>query len=165
MSATSNPNSLQGEFHSRVPRSEPMEKGGHAPGVLVGNDRIPEFHAETHPAGTAPREDTYQPRPEGENAPQATHEMPRASDTMSGATSQSVYAGMGKPVQGQERREIEKPHGGHRKKEHAGTAGVGGVEGVDFARAKGAESVQSHEGGKLKGAEFLGAEDRVPDSA
>ncbi|KAH8163050.1 hypothetical protein CIB48_g5175 [Xylaria polymorpha] len=152
MSATRNPDSLQGEFHSRVPRSEPLEKGGHKPGVLVGNDRIPEFHAETLPAGTAPREDTYQPRPEGEYPAQAYGTAPSAADTMSGATSRDLYRGMGKPIQGQERREIEKPHGGHRKKERTGVAGVGGVEGVDFARVRGADLPKGvHKGMRGKG--------------
>ncbi|RYC55728.1 hypothetical protein CHU98_g10481 [Xylaria longipes] len=167
MSANRNPDSLQGEFHSRVPRSEPMEKGGHKPGVLVGNDRVPEFHAETYPAGTAPREDTYHPRPEGEFAARAYGTAPSAANTIQGATSQDVYRGMGKPVQGQERREIEKPHGGHRKKEHAGIAGVGGVEGVDFARVKGADLPEGvHKGMRGKASEdYPAAGDRLPTGA
>ncbi|KAI0487729.1 hypothetical protein F4859DRAFT_466012 [Xylaria cf. heliscus] len=163
MSATGNPDSLQGEFHSRVPRSKPMEKGGHKPGVLVGNDRIPEFHAETYPPGTAPRENTYQPHPEGENAAQAYDTTPSAADSIQGPTSKDLYRGMGKPIQGQERREIEKPHGGHRKKERAGVAGVGGVEGVDFARVRGAHLPERvHRGMKGKASEdHLAAEERV----
>ncbi|KAI1194619.1 hypothetical protein F5X97DRAFT_272439 [Nemania serpens] len=137
MSATRNPDSLQGEFHSRVPRSEPLEKKGHKPGVLVGNDRIPEFHAETYPPGTAPREDTFQPHPEGEYPAQTWGTAPSAGETMTGATSQDLYRGMGKPLQGQEAREIKKPHGVHNKKPRTGVAGVGGVEGVDFMPAKG----------------------------
>ncbi|UKZ74401.1 hypothetical protein TrVFT333_002068 [Trichoderma virens FT-333] len=43
-----------GEFHARVPPSEPMMKGGHQPGIKVGNDRLPESHLETFPPGTAP---------------------------------------------------------------------------------------------------------------
>ncbi|KAI1177892.1 hypothetical protein F4777DRAFT_540734 [Nemania sp. FL0916] len=167
MSASRNPNSLQGEFHSRVPRSEPLEKGGHKPGVLVGNDRIPEFHAETYPPGTAPREYTYQPRPEGEFAAQASETGPSAADTISGATSQDLYRGMGKPIQGQEAREIKKRHGGHNKKEGTGFAGVGGVEGVDFARAKGADLPEGVQRGmRGKGTEeYPAAEERMPTNA
>lgn len=167
MSANKNPDSLQGEFHSRVPPSEPMQKGGHKPGVLVGNDRIPEFHAEPYPAGTAPREDTYQPRPEGENAAQAYETAPSAADTIQGATSQDVYRGLGKPMQGQEHREIEKRHGAHNKKEGTGFAGVGGSQGVDMAREKGADLPEGvYKGMRGKGSgDYLGAEDRVPASA
>ncbi|KAI1750496.1 hypothetical protein F4782DRAFT_509258 [Xylaria castorea] len=167
MSANRNPDSLQGEFHSRVPRSEPMEKGGHKPGVLVGNDRIPEFHAKTYPPGTAPREHTYQPNPENEFPAQAYGTAPSAADTISGATSQSVYRGMGKPIQGQEHREIVKPHGGHRKRDREGIAGVGGVEGVDFVRVKGADLAEGvHKGTRGKAStDYAAAEDRIPTSA
>ncbi|KAI0521692.1 hypothetical protein F5B22DRAFT_547421 [Xylaria bambusicola] len=170
MSASRNPESLQagGEFHSRVPPSEPLTKGGHAPGVLVGNDRVPEFHAETYPAGTAPPEHTYQPRPsESEISAQAYGNAPSAADTLTGATSADVYRGMGKPIQGQERREIEKPHGGHRKKERSGVAGRGGEEGVDFVRVKGAdlpEGVYKGMRGKAS-SEYPAAEERVPAGA
>ncbi|KAI1298101.1 hypothetical protein F5Y03DRAFT_386791 [Xylaria venustula] len=167
MSATRNPDSLQGEFHSRVPPSEPLEKGGHKPGVLVGNDRVPEFHAKTYPPGTAPRENTYQPRPEGEFSAQAYDNAPSAADTIHGATSRDLYAGMGKPFQGQENREIKKLHGKHRKKERSGIAGVGGSDGVDIVRVKGAdlpEGVEKGTRGKASDA-YPAAEDRVPTGA
>ena len=61
-----------GEFKPRVAPDEPMMTGGvcipclvnidsnqhdtqHQPGNLKGNDRIPEFQAETLPPGTAPK--------------------------------------------------------------------------------------------------------------
>lgn len=50
--ANSNPDG----FHASAPRDEPLTKSGHQPGKLVGNDAIPEFHAQTLPAGTAPPE-------------------------------------------------------------------------------------------------------------
>ncbi|KAI1827589.1 hypothetical protein F4861DRAFT_326427 [Xylaria intraflava] len=167
MSATRNPNSLQGEFHSRVPPSEPMEKKGHKPGVMVGNDRAPEFHAETYAPGTAPRENTFQPRPGGEFPAQAYGTAPTAADTIQGATSQDLYKGMGKPIQGQEAREIKKRHGTHNKKEGTGFAGVGGVEGVDIVREKGADLPEGvHKGMRGKASdEYEAAEDRVPASA
>ncbi|GAP86686.1 hypothetical protein SAMD00023353_2000410 [Rosellinia necatrix] len=167
MSANRNPDSLKGEFHSRVPPSEPLEKGGHKPGVLVGNDKIPEFHAEAYPAGTAPRENTFQPRPEGEYSARAYGTAPRAEDTMQGATSQDVYRGMGKPIQGQEAREIEKRHGAHNKKEGTGVAGVGGSQGVGFTREAGFDLPgDTHKGmGVKESPGFSAAEDRVPTSA
>ncbi|KAJ8114389.1 hypothetical protein ONZ43_g4914 [Nemania bipapillata] len=167
MSATRNPDSLQGEFHSRVPRSEPLEKKGHKPGILVGNDRIPEFHAQTYPPGTAPREHTFQPNPESEYPAQAWGTAPSAGETMEGATSQDVYRGMGKPIQGQEAREIKKRHGSHNKKEGMGFAGVGGSEGVDFIRAKSDDLAEGvHEGARGKRVEeYPPAESRVPMTA
>lgn len=170
MSASRNPDSLQGEFRSRVPPSEPLTKGGHKPGVLVGNDRVPEFHAETCPAGTAPRENTYQPRPEGEVPAQAYNDnnIASAADVaLQGATSADLYTGMGKPIQGQEKREIEKPSGGHRKKERTGVAGRGGSDGVDIVREKGADLPEGVEKGMRGKAsdEYPRAEDRVPASA
>ncbi|KAI1189191.1 hypothetical protein F5B17DRAFT_392296 [Nemania serpens] len=145
MSASRNPNSLQGEFHSRVPPSEPLEKKGHKPGVLVGNDRIPEFHAETYPPGTAPRENTFQPHPEGEIPAQCWGTAPNAGETMTGATSQDLDRGMGQPIQGQLPREIKKPHGKHNKKEHSGVAGRGGVEGAEFMPAQGPDIPKGQE--------------------
>ncbi|KAK5626707.1 hypothetical protein RRF57_002422 [Xylaria bambusicola] len=170
MSASRNPESIQagGEFHSRVTPSEPLTKGGHKPGVLVGNDRVPEFHAETYPAGTAPQEGTYQPHPsETETPAQAYGTTPNVADTLTGATSADMYTGMGKPIQGQYHREIVKPHGGHRKKERNGVMGRGGEEGVDSVRMKGAdlpEGVYKGMRGKHTD-EWPGAEERVPDKA
>ncbi|KAI2627136.1 hypothetical protein GGS21DRAFT_528735 [Xylaria nigripes] len=167
MSATRNPDSLEGEFHSRVPPSEPMTKKGHAPGVMVGNDRVPEFHAKTYPPGTAPREHTFEPQPEGEFPAQAYGTAPSAAETIGGSTSQDLYRGMGKPMQGQEAREIKKPHGIHNKKEGTGFAGVGGIQGVDTAREKGVDLPEGvHKGMRGKGSdEYPAAEDRVPASA
>ncbi|TGJ79254.1 hypothetical protein E0Z10_g9519 [Xylaria hypoxylon] len=165
MSANRNPDSLQGEFHSRVPPSEPLQKGGHKPGVLVGNDKIPEFHTETYPQGTAPQENTFQSQPVGEFS--AEDAAPGAADTLGGATSQDVYQGMGKPLQGQEAREINKRHGGHNKKSGTGFAGVGGSQGVDSVREKGADLPEGvHRGMKGKGNDdYPAAEDRLPTSA
>ena len=88
MSTNSNIDSItnQGLFHPKVPRSEPLTTHGvyllflspfvpfcsvtlkltikspqHAPGVLVGNDAIPESKVQTLPAGSAPRERTSKP--------------------------------------------------------------------------------------------------------
>lgn len=136
-------NSAQGEFHSRVKPSEPLTTKGvsitlpahlhlktdgdqqHAPGVKVGNDAVPEFHAETHPPGTAPKENTFQPNPVNEVPGQAqnpdTQATTAASETLPGATSASVHQGLGHPGSGQTSQEL---HGTH-KKERSGLTGVG----------------------------------------
>merc|ERR1711988_252803 len=118
-------NSAQGEFHSRVKPSEPLTTKGHAPGVKVGNDAVPEFHAETHPPGTAPKENTFQPNPVNEVPGQAENPdvqaTTAASETLPGATSASVHQGLGHPGSGQTSQEL---HGTH-KKDRAGLTGVG----------------------------------------
>ena len=118
-------NSAQGEFHSRVKPSEPLTTKGHAPGVKVGNDAVPEFHAETHPPGTAPKENTFQPNPVNEVPGQAQNPDAQAttaaSETLPGATSASVHQGLGHPGSGQTSQEL---HGTH-KKDRAGLTGVG----------------------------------------
>ncbi|KAL6874563.1 hypothetical protein HDV57DRAFT_503923 [Trichoderma longibrachiatum] len=104
------PKELSGAFHAHKPPSEPMTKGGHKPGVKVGNDRFPESHLETYPPGTAPEESSYRPNPISEIPGQANNPdvHPEArSDPLDfpGATSQDVHEGPGKPLQGQEGRE------------------------------------------------------------
>ncbi|MCJ1409748.1 hypothetical protein MMC19_003831 [Ptychographa xylographoides] len=111
MSASSNPDSVsgQGEFASKVPRSEPMTTSGHAPGVLVGNDAAPEFHAQTLPAGTAPADRTFKPDPINETPGQALNDdtmrshgkestYTSAESTLGGATSGDVHSGLGQPT-------------------------------------------------------------------
>lgn len=171
MSATRNTESLahQGEFHSRVPPSEPLTTTGHKPGVKVGNEAVPEFHAEMHEPGTAPREHTFQPRPEGE-IPARTQQLTDPTDTLGGTTSQAVHTGLGKPIQGQTAAELHGDlHGDHtsrRKKEHAGLEGVGASVG-DSVRQKGADLPEGVEKGtRGKGsADYPSASERVPASA
>ncbi|KAI4842588.1 hypothetical protein E4T44_07220 [Aureobasidium sp. EXF-8845] len=95
--ANSNPDG----FHASAPRDEPLTKSGHQPGKLVGNDAIPEFHAQTLPAGTAPPESTFQPNA-GTDGPSTIS----AQDTINGATSKDVNTGLGKPIQGQSSAEL-----------------------------------------------------------
>ena len=79
---------------------------------MVGNDAVPEFHAQTLPAGTAPKESTFQPNPISEVPGQANNDdvlrahgkestKVNASDTLGGATSADVHTGYGHPGQGQ----------------------------------------------------------------
>ncbi|KAF9871960.1 hypothetical protein CkaCkLH20_10592 [Colletotrichum karsti] len=133
MSATRNIDSVnpkQGEFHPSVPRSEPLTTKGHAPGTKVGNDAYPEFHAQAHPAGTAPRENTFQPNPTSETPGQALNpnvdpSSRTAATDFPGATSADVHTGLGKPVQGQTSAEMHGSNVGRRNKESAGLEGVG----------------------------------------
>ncbi|GJC85536.1 hypothetical protein ColLi_08374 [Colletotrichum liriopes] len=90
-------NNKQGEFHPSVPRSEPLTTKGHAPGTKVGNDAYPEFHAQAYPAGTAPKENTFQPNVQ-ETPGQALNPEARtytAANDFPGATSADVHAGLG----------------------------------------------------------------------
>ncbi|KAI5860947.1 hypothetical protein GGS23DRAFT_578080 [Durotheca rogersii] len=172
MSASCDIESLvnQGEFHSRVPPAEPLTTSGHKPGVQVGNDRVPEFHAQTYPPGTAPPKDTYQPRPDGVTSAVGGQNATDPTDSLGGTTSQAVYAGLGKPVQGQTGRELHGDlHGdttGKRKKERSGLEGVGASLG-DTVRQKGADlpdGVEKGTRGKAS-ASYPSATERVPASA
>ncbi|KAM3430397.1 hypothetical protein MY4824_007726 [Beauveria thailandica] len=119
MSASKNADSVVAEhaqIHSRVPASEPLTRKGHAPGILVGNDRVPEFEAETYPPGTAPASHTFRPNPLGlipAGSEDASYSA-KASSTVVGATASNVHKGMGHPGSGQTSQEL---HGGYRKKE------------------------------------------------
>ncbi|CAJ2503369.1 Uu.00g107630.m01.CDS01 [Anthostomella pinea] len=170
MSASRNPDSVaqQGEFHSRVPPSEPLTTKGHKPGVLVGNDAVPEFHAETHTSGTAPPKDSYRPNPVGEVPGQALNDQTATrtdpADTLGGATSASVHTGLGKPMQGQTSTEL---HGDH--KNRSGLEGRGASVGMkDVVREKGADLPEGvykgMKGGKAS-PDYPAAEDRPPVSA
>lgn len=74
----------------------------HQPGKIVGNDAVPEFHAQILPAGTAPQESTYHPNPDLNN--QKMYQD--ASRTVTGATSGDVHTGLGHPGQGQSSSEL-----------------------------------------------------------
>ncbi|KAF1837409.1 hypothetical protein BDW02DRAFT_586668 [Decorospora gaudefroyi] len=99
-----NPDSVvnQGEFAGHVKGSEPLMTGGHQPGKMVGNDAAPEFSAQTLPAGSAPSGKTFTPNPDLNN--QKMYHA--ASDTLQGATSADLHAGLGHPGQGQTSSEL-----------------------------------------------------------
>ncbi|TAQ87995.1 hypothetical protein B7494_g3677 [Chlorociboria aeruginascens] len=107
----------QGQFHARVPPSEPLTTSGHAPGTKIGNDARPEFHAEVLPVGSAPSDRTFNPDPQGEIPGQALNDNAQgegrtdALDTLGGATSADVNQGLGKPVDGLSSQEV---HSGRR---------------------------------------------------
>ncbi|KAF6829605.1 hypothetical protein CMUS01_08093 [Colletotrichum musicola] len=172
MSATRNidsVNSKQGEFHASVPRSEPMTTKGHAPGTKVGNDVYPEFHAQAHPAGTAPPEATFKPNPTFETPGQALNPdatTRTAAHDFPGATSADVHTGLGKPVQGQTSTELHGENLGRRGKESAGLEGVGASGKDNFRERRLDVDVQPGSRGKSLNAENVTpAENRVPVSA
>jgi len=175
----------QGEFKPSKPRDEPMETSGHKPGVKVSPaDHAPEFHAQTLPAGTAPKESTYQPNPTSEVPGQADNEnVLRAHgkestrtdplSTLPGATSADVHTGLGHPGQGQTSTEVR--HEGHhtRKKHTSGPEGAGATGGsglredgtnTEFRRL---QEEGDHPRGPLAGhnATLDGAETVLPASA
>ncbi len=135
----------------------------HAPGVLVGNDRVPEFHAETHAPGTAPASRTFQPNPEGQ-VPGGSEDDAHgasASSTISGATSADVHTGLGHPGSGQTSQEL---HGGHRKKEGHFAAPAHGDIGMEDSVGSRKLDVGREGRGKASG-NYPTAEDRVPEGA
>ncbi|KAH7360699.1 hypothetical protein BKA65DRAFT_366594, partial [Rhexocercosporidium sp. MPI-PUGE-AT-0058] len=109
-----NPDSLvnQGEFHARVPPSEPLTTKGHAPGTKVGNDAAPSFSATTLPAGTSPADRTFQPNTQDKIPGQALNPdvsketWTSAESTIGGATSKDLDEGLGKPIGPQGSREL-----------------------------------------------------------
>lgn len=90
----------------------------HAPGVQVGNDAAPEFHAQQVAPGTAPKADLYQPNPINETPGQANNDLAgrqhgkentttSALDTLNGATSGDVHQGLGQPMAGQTHSDVD----------------------------------------------------------
>ncbi|ETS84465.1 hypothetical protein PFICI_02490 [Pestalotiopsis fici W106-1] len=138
------------EFSARKPASEPLTRKGHAVGTKVGNDAIPEYHAEVFPAGTAPQEFSHHANTEGEVPGQAFNEFDTtrtsASDTLTGADSQTLNKGLGKPVKGQEENKMKGGHSRSSGRKSGGLAGVGAPAGIDSARLQGADLGKHHKG-------------------
>jgi len=90
---------------------------------MVGNDAVPTFEAEVLPAGSAPKESTFQPNPEEVVAD--TSAQPSAQDTIMGSTSGDVHTGLGHPGQGQSSYELR--HDGQSRDSNPGASqqGVG----------------------------------------
>ena len=98
----------------------------HKPGNEQGNDAVPEFHAEQHPPGTAPKENTFRP--------DATYETPAQGNPVDfpNWTSKDVHNAhnfeSGRPMEGQTSREVRGAHAGKNKKERNGLPGVGATD-------------------------------------
>lgn len=144
----------------RQPKSNLTLSQQHKPGVKVGNDAAPEFSAEVHEPGTAPKQDTFQPNAESEVPGQAQNDVATgttsALDSLPGATSGSVHNAtqFGKPAQGESSAEAhsdktERRTGleGHLQSGQSATTGDGSVE--DKARAIGVDL--EGRAGELKG--------------
>jgi len=169
MSATKNAEAMtpaQGEFKSKVAPSEPMTTKGHAPGVLVGKDRIPEFHAEAHPPGTAPPSRSFQPD-QATQTSIATDDKEiatgtNASDTLPGATSADVHRGFGHPGSGMTSSELH----GAQKPFRAGLEGVG-ANAIDpqHKHLQDREHPVTHRGVANDPANYPAAEDRPTATA
>ncbi|EKG12645.1 hypothetical protein MPH_10234 [Macrophomina phaseolina MS6] len=183
MSATVNENAVkavsnqQGQVGSHVPPSEPLEKGGHKPGVQATKaDKAGEFTAQTLPPGSAPADRTFEPNTASDQVPaQAAGYTPSATDSLGGTTSADVHTGLGHPGEGQT--SVEQRHDGQhgRKKQGTGLVGVGantiGVNGRDevnphdpgFASQRALDKdVQTGTRGTVGGP---AAEERLPESA
>jgi len=181
MSSTRNTEALanmnnggSGEFRARIERDEPLTTHGHKPGVLVGNDAAPEFHAKTLPAGSAPASRTFKPDTDNEVPPDGTDAdaaQPNAADTIIGATSADVHTGLGHPGAGQSSAEIHHDGQSHRKNpgqslEGTGaTAGQSGINAHDPAFAD--QRALNKDNAKVDGRDAGGApaQDRLPESA
>ncbi|KAK3363214.1 hypothetical protein B0T25DRAFT_419465, partial [Lasiosphaeria hispida] len=129
MPANSNSVGKQGEFHDSIPPSKPMTTKGHQASQKIGNDRKPEFHAQTFPPGTAPQEHTFVPNPISEIPGQALN--PNMDPSLrTGATSQTAYKDSvyARPMEGRTHREMGGAHEiGKRKSERSGLEGTGGT--------------------------------------
>lgn len=144
--------------------------------MLVGNEFVPEFTAKTLPPGSAPSDRTFKPNfanaispaSEADNNDKDPGATTSASDTLGGATSGDVYAGLGKPVQGQSSAELEHNGYPHRKRPETGLVGVAsGVYAtdhrVDDGELPGQRALEKEEGvqaGKRGGKVGRAAEDR-----
>ena len=97
----------------------------------MGNDKAPEFSAQTLPPGTAPKESTFQPNPTDEAPPvmpdnaDPEAEQTKASDTIIGSTSGDVHTGLGHPGAGQSSAEMRHDGEKGRKNPGQGLQGVG----------------------------------------
>ncbi|KAK0632919.1 hypothetical protein B0T14DRAFT_469969 [Immersiella caudata] len=103
---SANPDSVggQGEFHDSI--KPPI-------GQHIGNDAVPEFHAQKHPPGSAPKENTFCPNllpeiPDQALNPNIHASMRTGGLDMTGVTSQFVdnQSALSQPMQGQTSSEL-----------------------------------------------------------
>ena len=147
----------------------------HKPGVKVNEaDQRPEHHLQTFPPGTAPASNSYTPNvndvgSQTNNPNVRSGQGTSVADTLTGATSQDVHTGFGKPLQGQTG--VELAHDGEhgRKKQSAGLEGVGaslqdhGIE-RKFPNQRGIEREEAQNGTRGNKADRA-AENMMPEGA
>ncbi|KAK4454699.1 hypothetical protein QBC34DRAFT_139425 [Podospora aff. communis PSN243] len=128
---SANPNSVtgQGEFHDSIKPSKPMTTKGHRIGQPIGNEAVPEFHAQTYPPGTAPKDHTFYPNPISEIPGQALNpnmdpSLRTGGLDIPGATSQSVYnqSAYARPMEGQTSSELRDNRTGRHGLERVGAS-------------------------------------------
>lgn len=190
-------NPKQGEFNPKTPRYIPTGQWvsiydgtnespllltslqQHKPGTKVNeDDNKPEFHLETHPPGSAPPQNTFEPQPNDVGSQALNPNVERghgkestkttASQTMMGSTSQDVNTGFGVPMQGQTSTEVRHDGQHGRKNPGGGMEGVGATIGNkmerDIPSQRGLEKdAAAPDQRGDKGA--LAAEERLPDTA
>ncbi|KAJ6031629.1 hypothetical protein N7540_002361 [Penicillium herquei] len=168
-------NAKQGSFKPSVPRQGPITDKGHKPGIKVNEaDQRPEHHLQTFPPGTAPASNSYSPNvndvgSQANNPDVQYGQRTSAADTLTGATSQDVHTGFGKPLQGQTGTELAHDGEHGRKKQSTGLEGIGasmqdrGVE-RQFPNQRGIEREEAQNGARGNKADRA-AEDMEPESA
>ncbi|KAM0713573.1 hypothetical protein Q7P37_010535 [Cladosporium fusiforme] len=165
------PTGGSGEFNPKPAGASRENHDGHKPGVLTGNDAVPEFNVKTLPPGSAPADKSFTSNVQ-ETPAQASYNKPSASDSLGGFTSGDVHAGLGKPIQGQTSNEIH--HDGQAGRKNPGMGGAEGVGGSasqttidphapEFAGQRALNNDNATIGrGNVGGP---AAEDRLPESA
>lgn len=170
-----------GSFKPSVAREGPITDKGHKPGVKVNEaDQRPEYHMQAFPAGTAPASNSYasnandigsqadNPNVLRAHGKESTYTSP--ADTLTGATSQDVHTGLGKPLQGQTNVELAHDGAHGRKKQTAGLEGVGATRGDhglerQFVNQRGLEREEAANSGTRGNKADRAAEDMQPEGA
>ncbi|KAJ5083165.1 hypothetical protein N7456_012592 [Penicillium angulare] len=168
-------NDKQGSFKPSIAPEGPITDKGHKPGVKVNEaDQRPEHHLQTFPPGTAPASNSYTPNvndigSQANNPSASNGQYTPASATLTGATSQDVHAGLGKPLQGQSGVELAHDGAHGRQKQSAGLEGLGAsvqTRGVErtFPNQRGIEREEATSGTRGNKADRA-AEDMDPEGA
>ncbi|RPA86581.1 hypothetical protein BJ508DRAFT_321708 [Ascobolus immersus RN42] len=142
-------------FTAIKPGSEPLDRSGHQIAQPVGpNAHTSTFSAEAHPPGSAPQDKSHAPNTDPGVLPR---DGPYSTgiDAIPGSTSQDVYKGLGKPIQGQDSAELH--HGGN----HPGKRDRQGV--TQWGEGELIETQEVHEKNQRGPAHNVTAADRKPE--
>lgn len=145
----------------------------HKPGVTVSDeDRAPEFHAETLPAGSAPADRTFKPNPESETPGQADNENSLRShgkesthtsalDTLGGTDSGAVHTGLGHPGSGQTSSELRNEGQSGLKGQETGGSGMSGDQNAEARRLARDTTEHGPSSGREHNTNMEGAQDKI----
>ncbi|KAH8800292.1 hypothetical protein F5884DRAFT_809910 [Xylogone sp. PMI_703] len=174
---SANPDSVvnQGEFHSRIPPSEPQPQPVYH--NKVGRGGVPESHLEVLEAGSAPQDRSFHPDTTntfpGRDPDTNLDEMHESGgDILPGATSKDVENDFNRPVQGQTSRELHGTGATKGAREELGLGGKG--EKVGVQQKHGRSKYSEHSGideqytGKRQhefNKDTTGAEEKLPVGA